>query len=275
MLKQAVCALTLAAALTVNLPCHANEEIGHLAFDFSDSRYEEPGLMKETGVFYGLHMDWLGVIDHVGAIGIRAQYRGSDVDYDGATQSGTPVKSKGRDSVLGIEVTYGWTFRPGGIRVTPYSGIGYRNWRDRIEDSTTAGGTPVYGYRREIVYFYLPVGLHFADAGSERWGWTARAQGNYLIRGKVYSHLEDTDPGYDTLNNTQKHGYGYEVAVAWSYHFNDDRWVGFFVEPYYTYWKIKDSDKVDLNYYGVPIGYAYEPANKTKVVGVRVGWEYR
>jgi hypothetical protein len=269
----------LGIAMLVVLPalsslCEADEDIGRLALEAADSRYEEPGYMKETGNFYGLSWEWMNAMDRFGTVGFRGELRGGKPDYDGATQSGVPVKSKGEDYVGSMEASYGWTFRPGGMWLTPYIGLGYRDWRDRIEDSTAQDGTPVSGYRRQIEYYYAPVGVHLSGTAGSSWGWTARAQGNYLIRGKVASHLEDVDQGYDTIKNTQKHGWGYEVAIAWS-HVSENRWAAFFIEPYYAYWKVKDSDMVDVYYYGTLIGYALEPKNNTKIAGIRIGWEYR
>lgn len=135
-----------------------------------------------------------------------------------------------------------------------YIGMGYRYLLDPSSGKFSSTGAA--GYDRESQYFYVPIGATFdVDTG------ILKTQFNYLLVGKQDSSLSDI-PGYgNDAKNTQKKGYGLDVSYAPK----SGSW-----EVYWRYWKIADSDIVNLySSNGAHIGYGMEPKNTTNEIGVR------
>ena len=123
-------------------------------------KYREPGLMKETGMFYGLRVGftsryWVPASPQEQPWGSKWMSRAEgrfaygQVDYDGATWGGTPLTINDIDD-------FAWEIRllmgpdlPGATTMlTPFGGIAYRYLND---DSSSH----VSGYERESNYLYL------------------------------------------------------------------------------------------------------------------------
>ncbi len=266
--------LLLAALATTNVWASSDNTFVVGADVAASFKYEEPGLMKETGTLYGLYGRWERSNVGPGTVAVSASYLAGGLDYEGSTQSGIPVKSNTDDFITEIVATYGWDFRGPVYEQRPYIGLGYRYWNDRIKDSATSTGVPVFGYEREVSYLYAPLGIRFNGGLASNWTWATRVQYKYFIEGQVRTHLEDVDPGFNTLENKQSSGYGYDIAATFMRLFGGGGVKGLAIEPYYSYWSIKQSDNATVTYYGTPVGYGYEPKNNTKVLGLRVGAQF-
>ena len=137
-------------------------------------RYREPGLMKETGYFYGFQLaytyrDWVSTYPLNGSEYtsdekefdwmFRAEGRldWGNVNYDGAlrnleTGEETPYSFDNKhDSTGELRLLLGPDFPKENVLDTIYVGIGWRF----LEDSKS--GDP-FGYDRQSHYVYLPVG---------------------------------------------------------------------------------------------------------------------
>jgi hypothetical protein len=244
---------------------------GHFGLDYAAAvDYHEPG-MSESGTLYGLFLDWdtaprrrWTVVGNLSAVL-------SNLKYDGATQSGIPVKSKGNDHVWTGELALGRHLGTAN-NATLYAGIGARYWTDIVSDAMTTSGVTALGYRREITYLYAPVGARVGGALSERWRLEFDAKYMSLIRGRVQSHLEGIDPNYQPLENTQHSGHGYALGVRFAHRQeHNPTFTESFIEPYYQVWSVPHTDNATIYYAGIPVGYGYEPDNATRIVGVRFG----
>lgn len=244
---------------------------GHFALDYADSVvYHEPGVM-ESGTLYGLYLDWdTSPMRRWTFVGNLTGML-SNLKYDGATQSGIPVKSKSTDHVWMGELALGLHFGAANNGAL-YAGIGGRYWTDLVGDSNTTSGVTALGYRREITYLYAPVGVRLGGDLGERWRLEIDAKYMSLIRGKVKTHLEGINPNYKTLENTQHNGHGYAIGIRFAHRLEDNsRFTESFIEPYYQVWSVSRTDNATIYYAGVPVGYGYEPDNATRIVGVRFG----
>ncbi|MHB8535336.1 MAG: hypothetical protein ACYDBW_07820 [Sulfuricaulis sp.] len=267
-----VCLMALmfaSAALADTKPVPAKM---HFGLDYAASvSYHEP-IMKETGTLYGLFLDWdsaparrLTVVGNLSAVLSNLKYDGSVI------QTGEPLKSSTSDHIWMGELALGLHLGAA-HNTTLYAGIGARNWTDVGSDATTASGTPVSFYRREITYLYAPVGARVGGSLGGRWRLEVDAKYMSLIRGKVRSHLENVNPYYNTLENTQHSGHGYAVGLRFAHVLLDNpTFTESFIEPYYQVWSVPRSDNATLYFAGVPIGYGYEPDNATRIIGVRFG----
>lgn len=128
--------------------------------------------------------------------------------------------------------------------LSPYYGLGYRRLRDH-------GDKDPSGYFRQSEYYYMPLGAFLQikwDGGYIRFN----GEADYLLQGEQYTGL------YGGVNNTQREGYGLRGSVRLGIGNN----ASLFIEPFYRYWHLQDSD---VN------GGLVEPHNSTREYGCKVG----
>lgn len=239
-------------------------EIGPEVYSF---KYEEPGLMEEEGTFYGLRLgytsrEWVPsspgeLSSGGGAMGrLEARFAYGQVDYDGATQGGSPLAIGGIDDfAFEGRLSFGADLLHGNVLNTFYSGIGYRYLRDDL--SVHPGG-----YLRESNYIYLPLGYQF-DADLEAgWSWAASVEYDVFLWGKQRSHLSDFHPAMPDVDNEQDSGFGYRVSCRLQHKGSDGIFI---IEPFFRLWDIDDSE--------ISLGF-FEPANETTEIGISVVWMY-
>jgi hypothetical protein len=224
---------------------------------FSSFSYKEPGVMELDGAMYGI----AGTYNHRSENGLRStlclRYAfGHGMNYTGATWGGTPVTAKADD--------YAVEFRGllGGRNL--FTGIGYRYWNDRIKASGA--------YEREILYWYIPFGIEMRKALSEKWVGRIKAEYDFFLAGKVYSHLSEAVMGFNDPENEQDSGYGFRFSLELTRELGN--LYSLSIEPFFTYWDIDESDLAILTYYGIPTAYVYEPENETRNYGIQVNLHF-
>lgn len=94
---------------------------------------------------------------------VNGEMFGGEVDYDGQTQSGQPVKTDVIYFGTKLESDIGWRIPLAAGSVEPFAGLGYRWWLRSIQDSTAfqPDGTPfpVGGYTEVWHTLYTRLGL--------------------------------------------------------------------------------------------------------------------
>ncbi|MFH2045231.1 MAG: hypothetical protein ABIK92_08795 [Pseudomonadota bacterium] len=182
-----------------------------------------------------------------------------DVEYDGQTQSGTPVKEDSKVWIVEPRLITGGRLQINKHSIiNPYFGLGYRYWYDNIEG--------VGSYKRITEYLYLPIGTNFTHKVSENFKWGITLEFDFFLWGRNKSYLSDVDPGFNDLKLDQDSGYGLRASLPCTYRFLQ-------IEPYIYYWDIGKSDIDFITYYGIQSGwYAVEPDNETTVYGIRLSF---
>lgn len=246
-------------------PMHAFE----IGPNFSYFYYEEDisGINVEwDGFMYGI----IGKYTYHDQIMLNAslEYTQGDLDYDGFVRFDglAPLKEDARDWILEWRGLVGYDVASNGHLMTPFVGIGYRYWNDEIEGP--------FGYEREIRYWYSPVGIKTASPLPGAGTWGIAVEYGLFWMGKVKSHLSDVFIGYNDPEVGQDFGDGYGLRVSLYFNpaFATDS--ALFIEPYITYWDIDDSDRATWTSFGIPIGFVFEPENRTKTYGLRIGWQF-
>jgi len=227
--------------------------------------YEEDSVdMEEDGFMYGLIGDYTYHGDDKLMLKASLEYAaGNDLDYDGKTWDGTPVKEDTDDWIVECRGLIGYDYVLNGKNlITPFVGIAYRYWNDDI------GG--IGGYEREIEYWYSPIGIRTVSPLSDKWTWGISAEYDLFWSGKVKSHLSDVDSGLNDPEVDQDFGDGYGLRFSVQFNWELNKNYALSIEPYIRYWHIDKSDTKTLSYYGTPIGYVYEPENETTSYGLRL-----
>jgi len=219
-------------------------------------------------MFYGLRLgytsrDWVPssteeLSSGVGAMSrLEARFAYGQVDYDGATQGGSPLSIGGIDDlVFEGRLLLGTDWLVGGEMLnTLYAGIGYRYLRDDL--SVHSGG-----YLRESNYIYVPLGYQLDGSLESGWSWAAGLEYDFFIWGKQRSHLSDVSLFLPIVDNEQDSGFGYRAHLRLQNKESDGVLI---IEPFVRFW---DIDKSEMN-----MGFL-EPANETTEVGISVIWMY-
>jgi len=237
-------------------------DIGPEVYSF---KYEEPGLMEEEGMFYGVRLgytsrDWVPSSPKEplsgGGVMFRAEGRIAygQVDYDGATQGGTPLTIEDVDDyALEARALLGADWLGENTLNTLYAGVGYRYLNDDLSEHPA-------GYERESNYLYVPLGYRFDGSYKVGWSFGFGAEFDVFIIGNQRSHLSDV--GLVDVDNRQDSGYGYRASVDLQYKSKDTIFV---IEPFFRYWDI-DKSETELG--------VFEPANETTEYGISILWMF-
>ena len=226
-----------------------------LAATYSDYKYAEPGLMNLKGNMYGLSASLnLKPSEQTPLfLGLQLAVSSGKVDYN---SNGTgSVKNEDNDKQE-IRFLVGVTENI----FSPYMGLGFRRLVNDSAGMISTSGA--HGYTRTSNYAYLPVGIGIDIISNSKINVKTKLEYDYLIEGKQTSDL--TPLGGPKARNTQTKGYGYRFSLQLSTPIN--KATNFFIEPFYEYWNISDSD-----HFNVPGGYLLEPKNNTKEFGLKVG----
>ena len=238
----------------------AQEHTWELGTEISHITYEEPGVMEETGVMWGLLGSYTYRKDLMLKVEGRLSY--GEVDYDGELSDGTPYTISGiEDSMFEFRGLAGYDFPMSTATiVTPYTGFGYRYLSDDPSFDPA-------GYGRESNYYYSPIGIETLTELDNGWSVGVAIEYDYFWEGTQESHLGDFLAGLDTLENTQEEGYGVRGSMKFQKKSGD---VDYVIEPFIRYWDIEKSNVAVITYSGTPIGLVgYEPANESTEFGVK------
>lgn len=207
--------------------------------------YEEPGLMKESGMMYGIE----GAYTFKDALYLRFNGRAAfgSVDYssplDGTIGdiSDMLIETSG---VIGHKI----------LGVYPYIGFGYRYLSDDMAGKQTTTGA--LGYLRESNYYYVPIGIHAEATNKNGLYFSVEPEIDGVVGGKQESHL-GAIPGFPNVRNYQPGGFGYKLTLSVGKKGKMDISAGTFIH----YWKIQESS-ADSGF--------VEPKNNSTEVGAQI-----
>ena len=257
--KTIVCILSLQCCVCATLYAAPFDKVNSFAIGPSllQRSYEEPGLMEDKGVMYGLSASYLWHGDALGPIGmmkVESEATWGSVDYSSShsgTMKGVP------DSMFETRVLLGTYFpREGSTVFTPYAGLGYRRLTDNSEGMISSSGGS--GYSRQSNYYYSPIGIEISSNLEKGWSIAGSLEYDLLWHG--------TQVTSGSIYNDQKSGYGIRAAAKIRKQI-DASFLSF--EPFIRYWNIDASDMFVSGIYGV-----VEPKNNTTEYGVRIALEF-
>ena len=241
--------------------------------EISYIKYEEPDVMEEEGMMYGIMASctYRGWVQGARLLRVDTQetpkgkfmLRGDGkfsfgyVDYDGALCYGTPYTIDNiEDYMFEFRYLVGYDFPEKTTMTTPYIGIGYRYLNDDLSCDPL-------GYERESNYIYCPIGIENITFLGNDWLIGGTAEFDLFLYGLQRSHLGYY---YGTIENRQKEGYGVRGSVRFQ---KKGKGIGCSIEPFIRYWWIDDSDS-EYFYYEEFYEEFWEPENNSTEYGVRL-----
>jgi len=237
-------------------------EIAPIIYRFE---YEEPSTMSEKGFLYGVSGNY-AYNNRTVMFGVGVEFAVGELDYDGSTWTGVPLKTDTEDYIVEFRSLIGGNIHAGRSKITPFIGFGVRYWNDTLKGSG--------GYEREILYYYSPIGVQTESPLTERWVWGLKAEYDLFWKGQVKSHLSDVDPGYNDPEVNQSFGDGFGIRFSLRFKNKISEKFSWYIEPSFRYWDVDESDTAILALNGVPTALVYEPANNTVAYGLHVGFEF-
>ena len=141
---------------------------------FTWKEYDNSGsqLLKESGLISAMGASVRSDIAEFLVLRGRGELFGGSVNYDGQTQTGTPVETDTNYAGFKIEGNLGWKFKVSEkSSLEPFAGLGFRWWQRDIQDTLYAAG-----YEETWWSFYGRFGIYgkhtfsgqlkaFAEAG--------------------------------------------------------------------------------------------------------------
>lgn len=219
-------------------------------------KYEEPGLMQDSGLLYGINYAFKDVS---GSFYYEAnlEYLMGKTEYDGALNNGTPYVHDSNNRILMGQLWAGVQSDQGSFGFIPKVGILFRRLVD--QDDEASGD-----YQRDQDYFAIPVGLDLIfPTGTGRLALTGFV--TLAFKGVNKTHFEDVG-GANNPKFDQDDGRGFEAGISYL----QGQWHGgFFVRT----WKVDDSDTELVTFPANPAfdGQYLEPENETLSFGFKGG----
>jgi hypothetical protein len=222
--------------------------------------YKEPGVLKESGVMYGL----AGSYTYHNKIMLKVEGRGSFGKLDYSALGGAPVpENSNRDYMWEARGLGGYDFSILKSSIlTPYIGVGYRYFNDDVLPRP---------YERESHYLYSPIGIGFITGLGKGWSLGGEGEFDYLWWGEQISHPIDVIPGLiNDIESRPKHAYGLRGSIT-----VEKKYWKVIIEggPFIRYWNINKLETVRLNY-GIPIEPSWISKNNSTEVGFKLAVKF-
>ena len=262
-----------------------------IAYEYSSYTYREPhmdypiklhGVKNGISAVYTMHsvlsMDSTEDDPSFASLGFRymdgnTKYEGWLEYWDGRIEPDSVGGLK--DYYFEADLKLGRTCRLAEtLELAPYFGIGWRQLTNHLEE----GGEG--GYKRTQTYVYIPLGTNLRWDVTSQFAFTLNGQFDWMIYGNNNSGLVGEYDMYnrDSVSFRQDQGYGLRFSVKAEVNMGK---VGLFIEPFWRYWHIQNSEK-QYFYLQNPDGsidydtyLAYqEPFNTTKEYGVKIGLSF-
>jgi hypothetical protein len=209
-------------------------------------RYEEPDVLEETGVLFGL----TGAYTHYNdsqLFRIEGAFSGGSVD-DEVSRNDVPYTIyDNRDYLFGVRLLWGQQFPVDDWDDQLYIGLGYRGLcHDSCQDPN--------GYDRQSNYVYLPLALKTYYSLADQWQMGFGGEVDLLLIGIQGSDV----PGKGWVTNTQWPGFGARGSAELRHQIGG---VSVAIAPFVQYWWV-DKSSVSDDY--------YVPRNNTLQYGLDV-----
>jgi len=156
------------------------------------------------------------------------------VDYSSATLG---TSNDHENALWEIRDVVGQDFLWNRYSLSPYLGLGYRNLYNDDRGITSSGAS---GFRSEIEYLYVPIGVKPQVRIDGANILAMDAEFDYLAHGWQTSHLEDKGLGDPTVHNGQGTGFGFRGEAMWE----TSTWS---FGPFVQYWNIGSSSGATFN----------------------------
>ncbi len=191
---------------------------------------------------------------------VNGQFYVGNLNYDGQTQAGVPLKTKSDYTGLQFEGLGGYRFEKHLTGLDLFGGGGWDMWSRAIKDGTTSAGTPSLGYTETYFILYARLGAgFFQELGS--WSYNFRAGAKVPLYTTEYANLAD--------GLTLSPGKKASAFARFEMEFGPSTRNHFGIILSYDSFRFSESNPELLTSGGAPVGYFVQPESHRDVYGVR------
>lgn len=238
--------------------------LGASLLDFTYKEFDDAGTLldREDGIIPGFMLGYKRQRNDV-FTELSFSYHGTDIKYDGQTQSGIPVTTRSDADIYELQLKMGSELRTrNNYKYEMYGGFGYRFWQRNIRSTAIAAG--IY---EEYDWSYFMLGAKFPLTKTEESTLDFDIQYTRMINANIFVQLSSL--GADDVNLALGKESGYRFSLPWRIKTqNSSTWV---IEPYYEFWEIGKSEIKPITVGGTPTGFVvWEPRSETSNVGINL-----
>jgi hypothetical protein len=223
-------------------------------------RYQEPGVMENHGVLYGVAAAYTHYYQEKlqpKLFRVEGEFALGEVEYEGSLMDGTPYTMDGNhDYLVNVRLLWGSLWQSHAWENQFYAGFGYRYLND---DSTQDPA----GYERQSNYLYVPLGLRAYHGLGGNWLFGLGGEFDILLIGLQISGIPESETDPSTVTNWQSPGFGARGTLELRHRAQA---LDLAVAPFIQYWWVDDSSTSS--------GGWYEPRNNTLQYGVNLIWRF-
>lgn len=236
--------------------------------------YNEPNVMDIFGPMYNLNVLLGAKLNPLLKTELEiyfSQDTGKNI-YNGAIQitdmfgtKNEPFSARSNDYYAGGEYRAGFILGDG-ISVeylTIYTGFGYRFLQNLVDSSAA--------YLRKQSYLYMPFGVKSNIPIARKVSLRLNAELMALLLGLNTSYFTDIQRDQN-LHFTQKSGTGARVSLGFNIALDNKNSI--FIQGYFNYWNIADSNSLPSTQNGKFVGNYIEPKNTTTDYGIQIGYHF-
>ena len=254
--------------------------------EFFYAKYEEPDVMEQRGKMWGIE----GVYTYrpgeedllntsvLNTYALETTAAWGDFRYEAEADSQAGLQADKEDHLVEIRGILGREYVDENKDLFLfYSGLGFRYLNDDEDELVSyLRGSRIFGYERLSNYYYIPAGVNITRKWLDGSSINVSAEYDFFVYGKQTSYLSNADQFVDASQfsedvvNEQHEGYGLRGAINLEKNMG---LVNLFVEPFFRYWHIEDSDIDTVQALGSTGDYI-EPENKTIEGGVKLGLRF-
>jgi hypothetical protein len=225
---------------------------------FTWKEYNDSGsqLLKESGPISAIGSSVRSDIARSLVLKGKGELFGGTVNYDGQTQSGTPVETDTNYAGLEVEGNLGWKFMvTEKSSLEPFAGLGYRWWQRDLQDTVSASG-----YKETWWSFYARLGIHGDHTFSEQVKAFAEAGLKIPLKNKNKVDLSGIGLSTVTVEPGNKASVFAEAGL---------KWTRFKTSLFYEGMRFSKSDPVTVSNVRV-----WQPESKADTFGISVGMDF-
>ena len=232
--------------------------------DFTYKEFDDAGALldREDGLIPGFMLGYKQQRNDV-FTELSFSYHGTDIKYDGQTQSGTPITTRSDADIYELQLKVGSRYRAANnYKYHVYGGIGYHFWQRNIRSTATA-----LGIYEEYDWSYLMLGAKFPLMQTVDSTLDFDIQYTRMISANIFVQLSPL--GADDVNLALGKENSYRFSLPWRVKTQKSSiWV---IEPYYEFWEIGKSEIKPITAGGTPTGFiVWEPRSETNNVGINL-----
>ncbi|MBX3021685.1 MAG: hypothetical protein KF799_08430 [Bdellovibrionales bacterium] len=216
----------------------------HISSTYSEFNYKEPNVMSEKGRLAGVRGELGLSFGQSLALSVGGEYQDGNLNYDGSTFDGDPVKQVTKDYVRDLRLMAHVIYAP----LVLSAGVAERYWYNDL----------VVSYRRRTQYNYNPVQIsYFMD------NVYLTVEHDVWLKGTNKSHMSDVTSTARDVEFTLGKGSGFGVEIGYMIP-SPTIYTRLFLR--YHKWSVKQSDTQSDGIHTL-----VEPDNNTTLLQAGIG----